>query len=255
MTIFPPYSAIPTPPIKETMLAANPSQVPIITIDGPSGSGKGTIMLQLAHLLDWHTLDSGALYRVVALAAQQQAIALDDELAVAQVALNLDVRFAASPDLTGTLIILQGQEVSLQIRSEIAGKHASQVAALPAVRQALLARQRAFYQAPGLVADGRDMGTVVFPNADLKIFLTANAEERAERRYKQLKEKGIDANLASLIQEIKDRDKRDTERAIAPLVPATDAHIIDTTGLTIESVMTRVLQLVATLQTPQGFTL
>jgi cytidylate kinase len=215
--------------------------IPVITIDGPSGSGKGTISQRIATRLGWHMLDSGALYRLVALAAEKRGIALDDEVRLAELATQLDVRF--HPSRSGDLeIILDNEEVSRNIRSEVCGNNASRVAALGAVRQALLARQRAFRTAPGLVADGRDMGTVVFPQADLKIFLTASAEARAKRRYKQLKEKGLSANLLGLSREIAERDERDMNRPVAPLKPAEDAVIVDSSDMTIEEVVDSVMQ-------------
>ena len=215
--------------------------IPVITIDGPSGSGKGTISQRIATRLGWHMLDSGALYRLVALAAEKRGIALDDEVRLAELATQLDVRF--HPSRSGDLeIILYNEEVSRNIRSEVCGNNASRVAALGAVRQALLARQRAFRTAPGLVADGRDMGTVVFPQADLKIFLTASAEARAKRRYKQLKEKGLSANLLGLSREIAERDERDMNRPVAPLKPAEDAMIVDSSDMTIEEVVDSVMQ-------------
>jgi cytidylate kinase len=217
---------------------------PVLTIDGPSGSGKGTVARQVADQLGWHLLDSGALYRLVAFAAQKGGIPLDDEAANARIAEHLDVRFGADPE-GEEQIWLEGAEVSADIRTERAGDGASQVAALPRVRAALVARQRAFARAPGLVADGRDMGTVIFPEAGLKIFLTASADERAKRRYKQLKDKGLGANLAALSQEIAERDRRDANRTIAPLRPADDALVIDSTSMSIDAVVARVLELAA----------
>jgi cytidylate kinase len=217
------------------------SVVPVITLDGPSGVGKGTVSLRLAQQLGWHTLDSGALYRVLALAAVRHSISLQDEVALAQLAIYLDVYFKATPALDTLQVFLAAQEVSAQLRTETCGAMASQLAILPAVRQSLLERQRAFRQLPGLVAEGRDMGTVVFNDAPLKIFLTASGEERAQRRYKQLKEKGIDAKLDSLITEIAERDNRDMTRILAPLQVATDAQVIDTTDLSIEQVVAGVL--------------
>jgi len=218
--------------------------IPVLTIDGPSGSGKGTVARQVADRLGWHLLDSGALYRLVAFASQAKAISLQDEALNAQIANKLDVRFGVDPH-GGEQIWLEGREVSAQIRTERAGEGASKVAAFPAVRAALVGRQRAFAQPPGLVADGRDMGTVIFPDAPLKIFLTASAQERALRRYKQLKDKGLDANLAALSLEIAERDRRDASRPIAPLRPADDAQIIDSTSMSIDAVVARVLELAA----------
>jgi CMP/dCMP kinase len=217
-------------------------RVPVITIDGPSGSGKGTVCRRVAQQLGWHLLDSGALYRLVAYAGQRGGTQAEDESGFAQIAHNLDVKFGA--DLQGEeQIWLEGQEVSRAIRTEQAGEGASKVAAMPAVRAALVDRQHAFATPPGLVADGRDMGTVIFPSADLKIFLTASADERARRRYKQLKDKGLGANLAALSQEIAERDRRDASRPIAPLKPADDAIIVDSTSMSIEAVVSRVLEL------------
>jgi CMP/dCMP kinase len=218
--------------------------VPIITIDGPSGSGKGTIARQVATRLGWHLLDSGALYRLVALASAQQGLNPTDEAAHSHVAQSLDVAFGVGPD-GGEQIWLQGAEVSTQIRSEQAGNGASRVAVMPGVRAGLLQRQRAFARPPGLVADGRDMGTVIFPSAGLKIFLTASPEERAKRRYNQLKDKGLSANLAALSLEIAERDRRDASRAVAPLKPADDAVIVDSTSMSIDAVVARVLELAA----------
>jgi cytidylate kinase len=217
---------------------------PIITIDGPSGSGKGTISRLVADRLGWRLLDSGALYRLVAHAGQQRGVGSYDEAGHADIAQNLDVQFGLGPH-GGEQIWLGGAEVSRAIRTEQAGEGASRVAAMPAVRAALLERQWAFAGPPGLVADGRDMGTVVFPGAPLKIFLTASAEERARRRYNQLKDKGLGANLAALSLEIAERDRRDATRAVAPLRPADDAVIVDSTAMTIDAVVARVLELAA----------
>ncbi len=219
--------------------------VPVITIDGPSGSGKGTVAALLAGKLGWNFLDSGALYRLLAFAARNHGVDLTNEEALKVLAEHLDVQFGAARDGHGMTIILEGEEVTEAIRNESVGAGASQVAALPVVRTALLQRQKAFREAPGLVADGRDMGTVVFPDAPLKIFLTASAEERARRRYLQLKARGDDVNLASLLEEIRERDERDTQRAVAPLKPADDAIQLDSTTLSIEEVLQRILSEVA----------
>ncbi len=217
--------------------------VPVITIDGPSGSGKGTVAALLAAKLGWNFLDSGALYRLLAFAARNHGVDLTNEEALKVLAAHLDVQFGAAKD--GMEIVLEGEEVTTAIRNEQVGAGASQVAALPVVREALLQRQKAFREPPGLVADGRDMGTVVFPDAPLKIFLTASAEERARRRYLQLKGKGDDVNLASLLDEIRVRDERDTQREVAPLKPADDAIQLDSTDLSIEQVLERILSEVA----------
>lgn len=214
--------------------------VPVITIDGPSASGKGTISRLLARDLGWHMLDSGALYRLVAYAAYKHDIPLDDVAALAEAAAHLDVQFVADKGTDEAQVLLEGDDVTLAIRTEKAGNAASQVAAILDVRAALADRQRAFRQPPGLVADGRDMGTVIFPSATLKIFLTASAEERAKRRYSQLKEKGISARLTDLFDEIAERDRRDSERASAPLKPAVDAIQLDTTDLSIDQVVAEI---------------
>ena len=203
--------------------------VPVLTIDGPTASGKGTVAAVIALQLGWHLLDSGALYRVTALAAQQAGVDWADEAAVARIACVLPVRFDAAG-----LILLDGHDVSTMIRHESIGEGASQVAALPTVRAALLERQRAFRIAPGLIADGRDMGTVVFPDAQAKIFLQASPHERAMRRYKQLIDKGFSANFDDLLQDLHRRDARDSQRAVAPTIPAEDAHVLDSTGLTVD---------------------
>lgn len=208
----------------------------IITIDGPSGSGKGTVTSLLAERLGWRVLDSGALYRLVGLLVDRAGIDFNNESQVSEIARQMSVDFA------GDKVLLNGEDVALAIRTETAGNNASKVAALPAVRQALLEWQREQAGEPGLVADGRDMGTVVFPDAPVKIFLDASAEERAKRRYKQLMEKGLAANLATLTAEIRERDERDRHRAVAPLRPAEDALVIDSTALSIEAVLEKVLE-------------
>jgi cytidylate kinase len=226
------------------------SRMYVMTIDGPSGSGKGTVSRAAARALGWALLDSGALYRLVALAAHQAAVSLDDGPQLARLAQDLDIRFG-SGETGGEVVWLDGREVTDAIRTEEAGNDASKVAALPPVRAALLERQRRFAVPPGLVADGRDMGTVVFPQAEVKIFLTASAAERALRRYKQLKEKGVAANLAALSLEIAERDLRDTHRAIAPLVPSADAVLLDTTGMSVDRVVDRVLGIVRGRLSPE----
>ncbi len=214
----------------------------VITIDGPSASGKGTVAVRVAEALGFSLLDSGALYRVLGIAARKQQLNLDDHQQLAQLAADLKIEFGnAGPGS----VWLNGEDVSLEIRTDAASKLASEVGAIPAAREALLQRQLEFRQPPGLVADGRDMGTIVFPNAELKIFLTASPEERAQRRYKQLIAKGIGAILPDLLRELKSRDERDSQRAVSPLRPAADATILDTTRLTIDEVVTRVLVLAA----------
>ena len=210
--------------------------IPVIAIDGPSASGKGTIAEKVAEKLGFHVLDSGALYRLTALFALRKGASLADEAAVAALAAELPAEFRAGE------VWLAGENVTQAIRAEEVGEGASKVAALPAVREALLARQRAYALAPGLVADGRDMGTVVFPQAQTKVFLTASAEARAERRYKQLIEKGNSANLPDLVRDMRARDERDTQRAVAPLKPAPDATVLDSTAMNIDQVVEAVLQ-------------
>lgn len=209
--------------------------IPVIAIDGPSASGKGTVAALVARALGFHYLDSGALYRVTAFAAQRAGVSLEDEQALAELAMGLDLRF------DGVEVYLNGEAVGDAIRTEEAGRAASKIAAMPVLRAALLERQRAFRQAPGLVTDGRDMGSVVFPDARVKIFLTASCEERAQRRYKQLIEKGFDANLAALFQDLSERDARDAARSVAPLKQSADAALLDTTGLSIDQAVAWVL--------------
>lgn len=224
------------------MSAAPDSPVPIITVDGPSGSGKGTVSRAVAHALGWHFLDSGALYRLAAIAASDAGLDARDPLAHARAASMMDVRFTTNPDGTEQ-VLLGGQDVTARLRSETTGNAASRVAAIPEVRTALVERQRRFAQPPGLVADGRDMGSVIFPGAGLKIFLTASAEERARRRHKQLKDKGLDVSLPALSREIAERDARDTGRKVAPLEAAADAILLDSTGLEVDEVVARILRL------------
>jgi len=221
-------------------MSSRNKEVAIITVDGPSGSGKGTVCQQLARELGWHLLDSGALYRVTALAARHHGVELDDVEALEVLAAHLDVRFKAT-DGGETQIILEGEEVTQAIRNERVGEDASVVAALGPVREALLSRQRDFALEPGLVADGRDMGTVVFPEASLKIYLDASAEERARRRYKQLISKEPGASLGDILNDIKARDARDMNRTVAPLRPAPDAVILDSTLMSIDEVLQAVL--------------
>jgi cytidylate kinase len=216
---------------------------PVIAIDGPSASGKGTIASRVARALGFHYLESGALYRLLALISLRESTL--DEARLARLAKDMDVEFA------GGEVLLEDEDVSDKIRSEPCGVRASEVAKLPAVRAALLARQRAFRRPPGLVADGRDMGTVVFPDARLKIFLTATPEVRAERRYKQLKEKGIDANLRALSRDLEERDERDRKRTVSPLVPAADSQVLDSSALSIEAVAGRILDLYRELNLPR----
>lgn len=215
---------------------------PVITVDGPSGAGKGTVSTLLAKHLKWHFLDSGAIYRVLAIAAMHHKIETDDEDGLLPLASSLDVSFITEKN--EIKVVLEGEDVTHSIRTEEVGSIASQVAAIPRVREALLRRQRAFKQAPGLVADGRDMGTVVFPNAEAKIFLTASAEERASRRFKQLKDKGHDVSIARLLADIQARDERDANRSVAPLVPADDAFVLDSTDLGIEQVLEKIKEFV-----------
>ncbi|MCB5357963.1 MULTISPECIES: (d)CMP kinase [Vibrio] len=216
-----------------------PSQSPVITVDGPSGAGKGTLCMLLADKLGFHLLDSGAIYRVLALAAIHHGVDTESEDALVPLATHLDVQFIAEGDLVK--VILEGEDVSGELRKEETGMAASKVAALPRVREALLRRQRAFSAAPGLVADGRDMGTVVFVEAEAKIFLDASAEERANRRLKQLQQKGLDVKFDDLLSEIQERDDRDRNRPVAPLRPAEDALVLDSTSMNIEQVVEKAL--------------
>lgn len=217
------------------------SKIPVITIDGPSGTGKGTVARLLAEALGWHLLDSGALYRLLAVAAQDRGIALDDEARLQALAPAMSIRFEVGAD-GGERIVLDGREVTDRVRAETTGADASQLAVLPGVRRALVERQRDFRKAPGLVADGRDMGTAIFPDAEVKIFLTATAQARAERRHKQLNGKENGASLSALFREISARDERDSSRQASPLKAADDAVVIDTTDLDVAGVMNRVLE-------------
>ncbi|PST94961.1 (d)CMP kinase [Photobacterium sp. NCIMB 13483] len=215
------------------------THAPVITVDGPSGAGKGTLCMLLAEKLGWNLLDSGAIYRVLALAALHHGVDTESEDALVPLAAHLDVQFVAEGELVR--VILEGEDVSDTLRTEKVGNAASKVAALPRVREALLRRQRAFNEQPGLVADGRDMGTVVFTSAEVKIFLDASAEERATRRMNQLQKKGLDVSFSSLLSEIQERDYRDRNRAVAPLRPADDALVLDSTEMSIEQVLEKVL--------------
>ncbi|MEX0624392.1 (d)CMP kinase [Saccharospirillum sp.] len=217
------------------------SKAPVITLDGPGGVGKGTVSGLLAKQMGWHYLDSGALYRLAALAAMNHGVDFDNESALAVIAEHLDIRFRQEADV-GVIILLEGDDVTRQIRTEEVGSNASRVAAFSRVRDALLRRQRAFRTEPGLIADGRDMGTVVFTDAPLKVFLTATSDERARRRVLQLEQSGSVVDYDRVLRDINERDERDRNRAIAPLKPADDALVIDTTELSIESVLERVLQ-------------
>jgi cytidylate kinase len=220
------------------------SPVPVLTIDGPSGSGKGTISALVAEHLGWRLLDSGALYRAVGYAAGMEGLDLSDVDAVTRCAHSTRIQFRAAHDGGPTLVIVNGHDATDELRTETAGAAASAIASMPSVREALVALQLGFRKAPGLVADGRDMGTVIFPDAGFKVFLTASAAERAKRRYKQLKEKGLSVTLGGLQREIEARDSRDASRAVAPLKPAEDALLVDTTGMGIEDVVAKVLAVV-----------
>lgn len=212
------------------------ARVPVITVDGPSGSGKGTLAQRIAETLGWHFLDSGAIYRVLGLMVERAGIGGEAIDKITEMAKNMPLSFSQGK------VLLDNEDVSQIIRTETIGNAASKVAAIPRVREALLAWQRNYAKSPGLVADGRDMGTVVFPQAEVKIFLTASAEERAQRRYKQLKEKGLSVNLARLTEEIRERDERDSQRAVAPLVAAESAQQLDSTAMTIDEVYEQVMQ-------------
>ena len=221
--------------------------IPVLTIDGPSGSGKGTISARVADALGWHLLDSGALYRAVGFAAGMEGLDLSDAEAVTRCAQTTKISFRDPKDGGETRVFVNSLDATDDIRTETCGAAASAIAAIPSVRAALFDKQRSFRKAPGLVADGRDMGTVIFPDAGFKVFLTASADERARRRYKQLKEKGLGVTLAALLREIQARDVRDAERLVAPLKPATDAVLIDSTGMPIDTVVAKVLTLVRPL--------
>lgn len=217
---------------------------PVIAVDGPGGSGKGTVTQMLARKLGLHLLDSGAIYRLTALAATRQNVSLDDEVALIRVAASLDVAFEPTPEGEPVKVSLAGEDVTADIRTEDCGNNASRIAVMQPVRDALLQRQRDFQLKPGLVADGRDMGTVVFPDAPVKIFLTASAQERARRRFSQLKAAGVDVSIDAVLEEIRVRDERDMNRSAAPLKPADDAQVIDSTGLSIQEVLDRCMAVV-----------
>lgn len=219
--------------------------VPVITIDGPGGAGKGTASQSVAAQLGWHLLDSGKLYRLIGLAALRANLEYDNAAALADLAMSMDVAFEAEPGRDGLRVKLDGTDVSSEVSSEEAGMMASKVGAIPLVRKALLSRQQAFARPPGLVADGRDMGTVVFKEAPLKIYLTASVEARANRRYEQLRRQGLDGNLARLSEAIQARDEADMSRAVAPLVPASDAVVVDSTEMTIAAVSDHIIALAA----------
>ncbi len=220
------------------------SDIPVIAVDGPSGTGKGTICSHLANWLGWHLLDSGALYRILAIAAEKYKFQLDNESAIADIAESLDIVFQQPQPGKDITVIFEGDDITQKIRTEACANSASQIAVLPQVRSALLDRQRKFQQSPGLVADGRDMGTVVFSHAPLKIYLIASAEERAKRRYKQLKQKGFNVNLPRLAADIAERDTRDSQRTVSPLKPADDAIVVDTTIMEISEVIKKIETLV-----------
>jgi len=228
------------------MTARSEKAIPVLAIDGPSGSGKGTISRAVADALGWHLLDSGALYRAIGFAAGEEGIDLSDADAVTRCAETTKISFRDPKDGHETRVIVNGHDATDELRTETAGAAASAIAAIPSVRSALFDKQRSFRRAPGLVADGRDMGTVIFPDASFKVFLTASAEERAKRRYKQLKEKGLNVTLSSLLREIEARDERDANRKVAPLKPALGALIVDTTGMPVADVVQKVLAVVRT---------
>ena len=228
------------------MTARSEKAIPVLAIDGPSGSGKGTISRAVADALGWHLLDSGALYRAIGFAAGEEGIDLSDADAVTRCAETTKISFRDPKDGHETRVIVNGHDATDELRTETAGAAASAIAAIPGVRSALFDKQRSFRRAPGLVADGRDMGTVIFPDAPFKVFLTASAEERAKRRYKQLKEKGLNVTLSSLLREIEARDERGANRKVAPLKPALGALIVDTTGMPVADVVQKVLAVVRT---------
>lgn len=211
-------------------------KTPVVTIDGPSGVGKGTLSQLIAKSFGWHILDSGAIYRVLALAAKHHNVSVDDESALCVLADHLDVHFFVDKTHQTVKVVLEGEDVSHVIRLSECAHAASQIAALPLVRNALLKRQQAFQKEPGLVADGRDMGTVVFPDAPVKIFLTATADERAQRRFKQLREQGVDVKIGDILAQVRERDDRDQNRKVAPLEPAQDALVLDTTTMSVQDV-------------------
>ncbi len=218
------------------------NNIPVIAVDGPSGSGKGTLSRIISEKLGWSLLDSGAMYRLLALDCLKNNIDLHDEMAVAKLASEMTIEFKNCKESQEIKVFLDNEDVTLQLRTEETGNAASKVASIPSARAALLQKQRDFACAPGLVADGRDMGTVVFPNAKLKVFLTASAQERAKRRYNQLKQNGFDVNLHALLKEIEERDERDMNRTSAPLKPADDALIIDSSSMTIDEVVHFVME-------------